>query len=224
MINKKGAYIIQPNYTQLTELQNGLAMVVKDSLYGYVNQKGEEQIPIQFNYVDGVINWGLFNSKKYARVVSASKFGLIDTAGAKFIPCLFEDVGAFSEGLIAIKRHGKWGFCDEKTKLRIPYNYNSVTGFNKGLAIVNLNGKYGVIDVKGNMVIPTDYDEINWFQNNYFKVKKEELYGIISITNQPILPTTFTDIEITNDKKLLKLSREDGFTYQYINQVFKTNE
>ena len=50
------------------------------------------------------------------------------------MPALFEDIGEISSDLIAIKRHGKWGYCDYDTKLKIPYNFNYASGFIDNLA------------------------------------------------------------------------------------------
>lgn len=115
-------------------------------------------------------------------------------------------------------------FVMKKTKLRIPYNYNAVFGFKDGLAIVNLNGKYAVIDAKANLVIAADYEEINWFQDAYLMVKRDGFYGLITKQNQPIIPLQYLKIEVTKDKKLLRLYTEEGFEYKYLNQVFKSDE
>ena len=119
--------------------------MVKDNFYGFIDEKGAIKIPIDIPYQEGVLNWGLFNKKGYARVVSEDKFGLIDKLGVKFIPALFEDIGEVSEHLIAIKRKGKWGYCDYETKLKIPYNFESATGFDKGVALVKIDGEFGLI-------------------------------------------------------------------------------
>ncbi|MGB0887963.1 MAG: WG repeat-containing protein [Vicingaceae bacterium] len=213
VVNTKGDYIVAPVYNQITELENGFALVVKEDKYGYLNANGDLVIPIDFNYVEGVLNWAEFNKKGYARVIVENKFGLIDTLGKRFIPALFEDVGAVSADLIAIKRHGKWGYCDYSAKLKIPYNFDYATKFVNEYAIVQNDNNWGVINKKGTFVIAPDFEELTWFKGKLM-FKKEGLYGIMNLDKEEILGNRYVKIEQSKDKKFLKLFSANGFEYK----------
>lgn len=54
-------------------------------------------------------------SEGYAAVAvggswASLKWGFIDRTGREVVPCVYDDVGSFSEGLAAFKRGDKWGF------------------------------------------------------------------------------------------------------------------
>ena len=189
-------------------------MAVKGDLYGYVDSKGKVVLDITIPYSEGAINWGMFNSKMLARVIVEEKFGLIDTSGNRFVPALFEDIGEVSSELIAIKRHGKWGYCDYETKLKIPYNFDYASGFVNGLAFVKVEDKYGLIDDKGSYVIEPQYESIEWFKEGVLMVQMEGNYGLIDKDQKEVLPIQYTKVETTKDNKYLRLYSEKGFSYK----------
>ena len=44
------------------------------------------------------------------------KWGFVDLTGKEVIPCRYNRVGRFSEGLAAVDAEGKWGFIDKGGK------------------------------------------------------------------------------------------------------------
>ncbi len=232
VIDSKGNYLIKPIYNQLTEVENGYAMAIKDGFYGYLKSNGEIAIEVSLPYNEGAINWGLFNKKGFARITTEGNFGLIDTVGNKFMPALFEDIGEISFQLIAIKRHGKWGYCDYDTKLKIPYNFDYASGFINEMAFVKTEEKYGLIDRKGSYVMAPQYESITWFYNGLIYKstdwKAHELllvelngrYGLVDVSQKEILPIQFTKIELTDDNRYLRLHSENGFEYKPVESVF----
>lgn len=187
--------------------------MVKDNLYGYVNTNGEMIIEPTIPYQEGVLNWALFSDRGYARQMTEGKMGLIDTTGKKVVPALFEDIGVISKELIAIKRHGKWGYCDFNSKLKIPYNFTIAGEFIDDVAIVKFEDKYGIINTKGTYIIPAEYNLIERFLPNLFIAEKDGKKGLISIENTQILPFLYDKIELTNDKKLIKLITKNEVQY-----------
>jgi hypothetical protein len=55
-------------------------------------------------------------------------------------------------------------------------------------------------------------------------VKREAFYGVITKQKELIIPIQYSKIEVTKDKKLLRLYTEEGIEYKYLNQVFKSDE
>jgi hypothetical protein len=218
VINPKGEYLVAPIYNQITEVENGYAIVVKDGKYGYLNERGEIVLPMTLDYVEGVVNWGGFNEIGYARIISENNFGLIDTLGKRFVPALFEDVGSVSPDLIAIKRHGKWGYCDYETKLKIPYNFDYADQFSGDFAIVQFKNYYGIINKKGSYVIESEYEELIWFRDQIM-FKQEGLYGLMNLDKEELLPKRYDKIEISKDGKFLKLFTKDSFDYLPIESI-----
>jgi hypothetical protein len=91
------------------------------------------------------------------------KYGFVDRTGKEIIPCIYDEIGSFSEGLAPVNLNGKWGYIDRTGKVIIPYKYDEIGSFSEGHAPVNLNGKWGYIDKTGKVVIPCKYDRAEYF-------------------------------------------------------------
>lgn len=83
----------------------------------------------------------------------------------------YEDVGAgMTEGLVPVKKSGKWGFIDSRGKLIVPCKYDSLLSYSEGLAAIDSCGKWGFIDREGNSVIPCQYYRVESFSDSLAKV------------------------------------------------------
>ena len=97
----------------------GLCMVRLDlhpgSLYGYVNEQGVEQIPIEYEYIYSIED-GITIAKKNGI------YGAVDIKNNIVIPFgLYAEVRGFLNGRAAVKdHHGKWGVIDTKGNLIVP--------------------------------------------------------------------------------------------------------
>lgn len=62
------------------------------------------------------------------------------------------------DGLILVKKNGKYGFIDWEFKARVPFKYDYAEPFTNNMALIYVggenNGKYGYIDLNGKEVIP----------------------------------------------------------------------
>ena len=74
------------------------------------------------------------------------KWGFIDKIGNMIIPCIYNNVDNFHDGLAKVRKNGKWGFIDRIGNEIIPCIYDSVCYFQEGLARVKKDDKYGFID------------------------------------------------------------------------------
>ncbi|MDE7441846.1 MAG: WG repeat-containing protein [Muribaculaceae bacterium] len=84
-----------------------------------------------------------------------------------------------SEGLMAYKKKGKYGFLNEEGKTVIPCIYDAVWPFDKkGHALVLKDNMYGYINKVGELIIPNIYEGgLDFFQGNKTMMLREgELY------------------------------------------------
>ncbi|MFY9311272.1 MAG: WG repeat-containing protein [Bacteroidia bacterium] len=120
------------------------------------------------------------------------KWGFADSTGKVMIPCTYEWVEEFAEGVAECGLSGKAGFVNKTGKLIIPCIYDQVEPFYHGLAIVQQNGKSGVINKIGKTVVPFEYDEISEFSEGLAAVLKQDKYGYIDESGRQIIPLKFT--------------------------------
>ena len=104
--------------------------------------------------------------------IVGGKYGFINEKGEEIVPCIYDTVLDFQEGLAAVKKDRFWGFIDKAGKEVIPLQYLRARSFSEGLAFVVDKGvkdlfinkqEEVVIDVRKEF---NDYfDEVSDFKN-----------------------------------------------------------
>ena len=81
------------------------------------------------------------------------KWGFLNKSGNEVIPCQWNMVGWFSEGLAEVRdTNGLWGYINKKGELVIPCQWQYATWFAFGKAVVfDDNGRH-TINKKGKIV------------------------------------------------------------------------
>ena len=106
--------------------ENGLCMVRSDQehgyLYGYVNEQGDEQIPVEYDHLYSFEN-GITIAKK------DGWYGAIDLNNQVVIPfnLPYDDVRGFRDGRAAVKNSaGKWGVIDTSGNEIVPCTNDNI--------------------------------------------------------------------------------------------------
>jgi hypothetical protein len=130
-IDKTGKTVIAPQFENTMGFSEGLAATKLNGKYGYIDTKGKWVIPPQFEFTykfsDGL-----------AMVRTGKSYSWIDRKGRTVIaPREFEEVATgFSEGRLAVKKDGKWGYINREGNLVVDANFKKATAFKGGLAQV----------------------------------------------------------------------------------------
>ena len=108
------------------------------------------------------------------------------------ILCIYEEICAFSQGLVRVKHNGKWGFINKEGKEIIPCIFDD-TGFlsEEGLVTVELNGKSGFYNKDGLEVVPCKYDCVHDFCEGLAVVMTNGLFGYIDTTGRKVIPCKY---------------------------------
>lgn len=123
-----------------------------------------------------------------ARVKKAGKYGFVNTSGQLVVPCEWDLVGNFSEGLATV-RNNATGYVNAIGELVIPCIWGSAEDFHEGLARVSKNGKYGYINTSGEIVIQCEWDDAAYsFNSGLAYVKKDDKYGFINTSGDLVIP------------------------------------
>jgi len=89
------------------------------------------------------------NSTLLMPITTDDKWGFCDRDNNIVIECIYEEVGAFSDGLAAVQLNGKWGYIDVNHQTIVPFAYEDAEDFINGQAEVKQEGKWGTIDKVG---------------------------------------------------------------------------
>lgn len=162
MYNKKFRRLTEPVYTSIVGKSEGLALVVRNGKYGYLNEKGQEVIACQYD------NAGLFRNGR-TFVSKDGKWGIIDPKGKAVLPIEYDNSGFRSEayiyhdGLALIEKDHRYGYCDMDGRPVIWPCFEGAYQFSEGLAPVKL-GAWGYIDTTGEFFIHPVFDVASPFE------------------------------------------------------------
>jgi len=181
-------------YDYALPFSEGLAEVLKDDKYGFIDKTGKEVIPCKYDTLSG------FSEGFAVAYLEGRGYDIIDKTGQELL-CKYDYVSwdGFSEGFVAVSLDGKWGFMDKTGKETVPCKYDDVERFREGLAAVELNGKWGFIDTAGKEVVPCQYDGTRDFHNGFAVVciaadpdGYNGLWGCIDRTGKEIIPCQYS--------------------------------
>jgi hypothetical protein len=132
--------------------------VQKDTKYGYVDNKGNLVIGLEWDYATEFEN-GL------GCVEKAEKYGYVDKDGKLAIALDWDMAWRFSEGLGRVMKDDKRGYIDTNGKVVVALEWDGARDFNNGVAIVKKDGLYGLIDTSGNIIAKPQWKDIGSFND-----------------------------------------------------------
>ncbi|NJL75393.1 MAG: WG repeat-containing protein [Saprospiraceae bacterium] len=186
-LDSTGKEIVTPAYEFVLPFRAETGLVKSNQKWGMVNRKGQIIIPCQYDGIDY-----LTSQETILNVyMQADQFGLIDTLGTLVLPTIYNEIGTYSEELVAVKKAKLWGFADPKSNASIPCRYEAVSSFHDGLAAVKQDGKWGFIDQNGHTVIPFSYTKVGDFSEGLAWVQLSTGIGYINKKQEVVIPGHF---------------------------------
>lgn len=151
-----GTLISGAAYDQVSDFENGMAIVKRGATYGYLSLDGKEVKP--------VYQEARFFEDGLAAVKEKGRWGVIDMTGRYVVSPTYKDTGAaFEEGRLAVKNQKNlWGFIDREGQEIIAPAYKSVSPtFSEGYAAVQDESKlWGFIDTEGRVTAKPQFKAV----------------------------------------------------------------
>lgn len=151
-----GSLISGAAYDQVSDFENGMAIVKRGATYGYLSLDGREVKP--------VYQEARFFEDGLAAVKEKGRWGVIDMTGRYVVPPTYKDTGAaFEEGRLAVKNQKNlWGFIDREGQEIIAPAYKAVSPtFSEGYAAVQGESKlWGFIDTEGRVTAKPQFKAV----------------------------------------------------------------
>lgn len=183
-----GRMVIQPQYDFAMDCLSEVIICKYNDKWGAVNFEGKQLIPFEFDDIHFLEQTGNRIIRVYKR---EEKYGLIDTSGQIKISAVFDDIGSFSEGKLAVKRNNFWGFVNKLGQEIVPCRFQMVENFSEGLAAVKIGNDWGFTDRLGDLVIDTDYKRVGNFSNGLAWVVTNKGLGFINKKGEMVIPEQF---------------------------------
>ncbi|WP_292889152.1 WG repeat-containing protein [Nonlabens sp.] len=125
-----------------------------------------------------------------------------------------DEIGNFSEGLLAINKNNSWGFIDVngtlvvdfRTDIAAPHGHSPI--YSNGLCLIKEIREniwyYGYINTKGDLVIPAEYIVATAFENDYARVIKPYKTEVIgtNMLGKDIVSYSYHELLITTTNKM----------------------
>lgn len=182
VIDYQNNRIINFQYSQLSELGNGLFYAYKNQKYILIDYKGEQKGSISFDVIeklkDGlykignvivtgydrgyIYGQGFYNSKR-----TKTLWGIINENGKEVLSCSYDSIGEFVDGKAKVSIGNKTGYIDDN-------GYEEYELSEEDDVIIfksPLQGKFGLMDKNKNILITPIYDYIGSFCDGLAEVK-----------------------------------------------------
>ena len=198
---------------QISSFHEGLAAIKQGKKWGYINTKGEIEIPCQF--------YSAYDfSEGYAVVENKDKlYGYIDKKGKQVVPYQYTLADDFSEGLAAVKDDVRQvsGYINVQNEMIIQGEYESMDYFSEGLASISVRNEEGIvvfkyIDKEGKIVIDNSFDDATPFHNGFARVERDSQIIIINKQAEEVFSTT-NYFFIENKGELLITDENNRFKF-----------
>ena len=127
------------------------------------------------------------------RPLGKGLWGYMNRSGELAIPDTYELAQGFSEGLAAVKRHGRWGYIDREGTMVIEPQYYSAAPFSEGLAAVRIDGFESFIDKSGRPAFDETFSQVYSFVEGraWVRDRNSRRWGYIDRTGKYAVPAIY---------------------------------
>ncbi len=113
-IRPDGTWAVEPVFSGLGDLHDGLALAYTKDKRGYVDTAGNWRIELTMNGTPQPFSEGRARIKLGGTPYNnaGGKFGFLDTSGKLVIPPVYDEAAEFHGGLAQVVKEGEWGYID----------------------------------------------------------------------------------------------------------------
>jgi tetratricopeptide (TPR) repeat protein len=125
--------------------------------------------------------------------------GFMDEQGHEVIPCQFETVGEFIEGLSTVSVNDQYGVIDKKGGFRLPCRYGFLSDYQNNAFIAQEDSQFVLINAKGENLLSHPFTDLSWIFRDKLLFRNEALFGVMEIQGNVVLDPFFDEITPIND-------------------------
>lgn len=141
---------------------------------GIIDKTGAIILPLQYSNV----YWD--EEKGFIVEDTLGNMGYVNNLGEFVVPCKYDEVNGYTEGLMLVSTNGKIGYVDTLGRWLIDSIYDDARIFGDGLARVKKDGRFFFIDHHGKEEESLNFDEIlTGLNNNRAFVKQNGMTYLI---------------------------------------------
>ncbi len=190
----------------------------------------------------------------FYKVCNGKYWGVVNAENELVISIEFQQVGNFSDNLIAVRKDNRWGYLDRDDKVVIDFMYQEADEFEDGIARVRADWKYGYINKENKVVIPMIYDLLSrpgegiitykkglefgilntegkrltskeYFPKGLRRIYLKGYYGFVNTKGQAIIPLQYKKLEhLVKDFYSFLLNGKEGILNPYTLKILVPND
>lgn len=196
-------------YSDVKVLFNQSALAVRKDLWGIIANNGNVILPQEYEAIIDCLD-GMFKIQK------GNKWGCLNSDFITVLPCVYDELKVFSNGIIKARLGLYWSEVDENNKEIFVYNQLD----DEHLSYYSrFNQKYGIMTSSHQDITGSIYTEINPILDRTAIAVRTDKWGVIAMNGDPILPCEYETICFCQDGKI-KVQKADK--WGFLNSDFAT--
>jgi len=217
VLNKHGDFVIQPLYDFIEEPFKGIYVVVKNSLYGFVDTSSCYLSEIKYNYNPALKIAELTNGV-FMRLIKSNKEELQDKNGIKYFSQQnFTQIQLCESDIIAAHKKNKIQFYNANKITPIKAVYDAVdvdhnywyANTEKGCSVFNLSLKEKLFTIKA--------ANVKQLNDTYFRYTNDDGIGIVNKAGTAVLEAFFDEVTPTQMRNIFYVERKEKGAYFNVN-------
>lgn len=226
-------FAIEPQFEAAREFSGGLAAVLVDKKWGFIDKTGKLVIQPKYPVHYDTALTATYTFKDGLAIVSLNdKVGYIDKTGKEVTKLQYDYAFPIEEGLGRVSVGGKTGYINKIGKEVIKPQYYEATDFREGLAVVNKTKETMVdminnpnrknvffIDKNGKDVFNKKFTAATSFSEGLASVKIDGKWGFIDKSGKVVIKPQY-DIDASFSEGLAAV--EKGGKWSFIDKTGKT--
>ncbi|MDQ3393275.1 MAG: WG repeat-containing protein [Bacteroidota bacterium] len=207
VFNHQGDSLTERTYQEVKSEKPGLLGVKRNDSWGFINEKGKEIIPNQYDSVENF-------QGQVTKATFLGSEGVINNQGEWLANPWHEFVQPVSENIFYFRSGKKTGLLGPGNK-QIYTTENAFFPINSGFIEKNAENKLGLVNKKGIVILKVEYDEISHLQGDSIYIfKKDGKFGIVTTEGKIKvgLNSRFQELHPLKDNYLgVKINHKYGF-------------
>ncbi len=137
-------------------------------------------------------------------------------------PAGFSNLEAYSNGVAAAEKNGKWGYVDKSHTTVIPFEYDAAEteayfanekcrAFDGNFVAVRKGSVMGIIDMNNNTVVPFEYSVIMQGENGIYIAQKDGIWGFITLDGAEFKEPEYSEVPEITTESVYKYDWEDAY-------------
>ena len=189
-LRRDGEWIVRPKYVLATAFSCGLAQVFDGIHYGFVDERGNEEVPLIFED-------SRHFSEHLAPVKSKNRWGYIDTAGRFVIQPMFDLALPLCEGVARVQQGDKWGLIDHSGEWIVNPKFALLWDMHCGRSAAQVGRSMGFINSEGDLIIEPSYTYVSSFQEDLAWVTRtgQKSRVCIDLFGREVFPGAFVSAD-----------------------------